>query len=88
MARRMRRMPAGPVRRKRKSLFREQAKCRFCREKVDEVDYKDLAAITKLVTQQGKLFSRKRSGNCAKHQRSSKDAVKLARFMALMPYVS
>jgi len=78
---------AGPSKRKRKAFFREQAKCRFCREKVDEVDYKDVPALSKLVTQQGKLFSRKRSGNCARHQRSCKTAIKLARFMALMPYV-
>jgi len=55
--------------RKRKGFFREQAKCRFCRDKVGEVDYKDMSALAKLTTQQGKLFSRKRSGNCAKHQR-------------------
>ena len=45
----------GPSKRKKKSRLREQAKCRFCREKVKEVDYKNLAALTKLTTQQGKL---------------------------------
>ncbi len=78
---------SGPPKRKKKSFFREQAKCRFCREKIPEVDYKDIPSLSKLVTQQGKLFSRKRSGNCAKHQRSSRTAIKLARIMALMPYV-
>ncbi len=73
--------------RKRKSRFREQAKCRFCREKVNEVDYKNLSALTKMTTQQGKMFSRKRSGNCARHQRSCKRAIKRARFLSLMPYV-
>ena len=77
----------GPSKRKKKSRLREQAKCRFCREKVKEVDYKNLAALTKLTTQQGKLYSRKRSGNCAHHQRSCKQAVKRARMLALMPYV-
>jgi len=71
---------------KKKSRFREQSKCRFCREKVKQLDYKDVSALQKLSTEQGKLFSRKRSGNCAKHQRSSRRAMKLARFMALMPY--
>jgi len=75
------------TRQKRKSTFREQAKCRFCREKVKEADYKDLASLTKMTTQQGKLFSRKRSGNCAHHQRSVKRAVKYARFLGLLPYV-
>lgn len=72
----------------RKSRFREQAKCRFCRSKVREVDYKDIGTLSKLTTQQGKLFSRKRSGNCAHHQRSTKRAIKRARFLALAPYVS
>ncbi len=71
-----------------KKRFREPAKCRFCREKVKEVDYKDVSVLTKLTTQQGKLFSRKRSGNCSHHQQSSKRAVKQARFLALLPYVS
>jgi small subunit ribosomal protein S18 len=77
----------GPSKRKRKARIREQAKCRFCRDKVKEVDYKDIATLGKLITQQGKLYSRKRSGNCATHQRSCKQAIKRARFLALMPYV-
>ena len=72
---------------KKKSRFREQAKCRFCREKVREIDYKEVAVLSKLTTQQGKMFSRKRSGNCAKHQRSAIRAVKRARFLSLLPYV-
>jgi len=78
-----------PVRKKRrrKARFREEAKCRFCRNKVTEVDYKDIPSLSKMTTQQGKLFSRKRSGNCAKHQRSSKRAIKYARFLGLMPYI-
>jgi len=51
------------------------------------VDYKDMPSLVKLLTPQGKMFSRKRSGNCARHQRMVKRAVKLARFMALLPYV-
>lgn len=75
------------AKRKKRARFHEQAKCRYCREKIAEVDYKDLNGLAKLVTQQGKLFSRKRSGNCAAHQRSTKLAIKRARFMALMPFV-
>ncbi len=51
------------------------------------VDYKDVAMLKRMCTGQGKLFSRKRSGNCAAFQRAVKDAVKRARFMALLPYV-
>jgi small subunit ribosomal protein S18 len=55
---------------------------------VDEVDYKDAIYLPKLATSQGKLFSRKRSGNCAHHQHSVKVSIKRARFMALLPYVA
>ena len=75
----------GQNKRKKKG-FREQNKCRFCRDKINKIDYKDVPTLLKLATDQGKLFGRKRSGNCAKHQRSIRRAIKLARFMALMPY--
>jgi small subunit ribosomal protein S18 len=65
---------------------REKSRCRFCREGV-AIDYKDVAVLHKLVTSQGKLFSRKRSGNCAKCQRMARNAIKRARYLALMPYV-
>lgn len=65
----------------------EVARCRFCKEKQTEVDYKDVAVLQKYVTAQGALHSRKRSGNCARHQRSTKTAVKRARFMALLGYL-
>lgn len=78
----------GPKKRKKKRVsYTRENKCRFCRSKVKEIDYKDILTLTKLTTTQGKLFSRKRSGNCAHHQRQAKRAIKLARFMALMPYV-
>ena len=64
----------------------EKTRCRFCRSKLLRVDYKDLGALQKLTTPQGKLFSRKRSGNCARHQRMAKRAVKYARYLALLPY--
>ena len=87
MARFMKKKPGAARRRKKKNRIQEQAKCRFCREKISEVDYKDMASLTKLTTQQGKMFSRKRSGNCARHQRSCAVALKRARFLGLLPYV-
>jgi small subunit ribosomal protein S18 len=77
----------GPMKRN-KPRYREQSKCRFCRDKVREIDYKDVPGLLKLTTQQGKIFSRKRSGNCAKHQRSARRAIKRARYIGLMPYVA
>jgi len=65
----------------------EKSRCRFCREGVENIDYKDIQTLQKLCTAQGKLFSRKRSGNCAHHQRKAKIAIKRARYMALMPYI-
>ena len=83
---RFKRKPGARRPKRKKKRFREQNKCRFCRDKVAEIDYKDVGALSKLSTDQGKLFSRKRSGNCAKHQRSSRRALKRARFIALMAY--
>jgi small subunit ribosomal protein S18 len=76
----------------RKKLGRgRKNRCRFCTKegcpRPAFVDYKDVQGLKKLCTSQGKLFSRKRSGNCAAFQRAVKDAIKRARFMALMPYV-
>ncbi len=71
---------------KKRARVREVSKCRFCREKTEDIDYKDLVVLQKLVTNQGKHVSRKRSGNCAMHQRVSRRAIKRARFIALMPF--
>ncbi len=68
------------------SRYGRESKCRFCREKIDHINYKDIEILQKLVTAQGKLFSRKRSGNCARHQKMAKLAVKRARILALLPF--
>lgn len=73
-------------RKQKRTRVREPSKCRFCREKFEEIDYKDLATLQKLVSGQGKQFSRKRSGNCATHQRASRRALKHARFIGLLPF--
>ena len=67
--------------------FSRDGRCRFCRDQVTEIDYKDTETLRKLLTNQGKMFSRKRAGNCAAHQRQLKRAIKRARFMALLAYV-
>ncbi|MBS3764279.1 MAG: 30S ribosomal protein S18 [Planctomycetes bacterium] len=63
-----------------------RTRCRFCRQGVDKVDYKDIDQLRKLTTGEARMFSQKRSGNCARHQRMFKKAIKRARFLALMPY--
>ena len=66
-------------------------RCRFCTKegcpRPAFVDYKDVSTLKKMSTGQGKMLSRKRTGNCAAFQRAVQDAVKRARFMALMPYI-
>jgi len=64
----------------------DKSRCRFCKARIRQIDYKDIETLHKLLTGQGKMFSRKRSGNCAAHQRSVKTAVKRARMMALLPF--
>ncbi len=73
---------------KRTKPSRERSECRYCRNKVDYIDYKDIEALSKLVTQRGKIFSRKRSGNCAGCQRKAQLAVKRARYIGLLPYIN
>ena len=60
--------------------------CRFCRRAIKYVDYKDIETLQKLLTNRGKIYSRKRSGNCAGCQRKVKKAIKRARYMALLPF--
>jgi small subunit ribosomal protein S18 len=65
----------------------ERNKCRFTRARVHDIDYKDVATLQKMVSQQGKMYGRKRTGTRSHFQRKLKVAVKRARFMALLPYV-
>ena len=67
---------------------REQTACRFCRRRIKYIDYKDVETLQKLLTNRGKIYSRKRSGNCAKCQRKAKKAIKRARYMALLPFTA
>lgn len=61
-------------------------RCRYCRKDAPGVDYKDVATLQKFCSTQGKLFDRKRLGTCAKHQRQISNAIKRARFLALLRY--
>lgn len=76
----------GGERNRRYTQMSERNRCRFCREKVTRVDYKDVLTLQKLCTSQGRIFPRKRSGNCAAHQRMVKKAIKQARYIGLLSY--
>jgi len=62
--------------------------CFFCVEKISAVDYKDVDLLRRFTTAQSKIVARKRTGMCSKHQRRLSNAIKRARFMAMVPYVS
>lgn len=66
---------------------RKKRVCAFCAEKVNSVDYKDVAKLRKFVSERGKILPRRITGNCAKHQRVLTLAIKRARHVALMAYV-
>ena len=62
--------------------------CRFCENRVIHIDYKDPKKLTKFTTEVGKIIPRRTSGTCAIHQRQLVQAIKRARHLALIPYVS
>ncbi len=62
--------------------------CPYCRDKVDQVDYKDVTTLRKFISDRGKIRSRRISGACRRHQNQIATAVKRARELALLPYVS
>ncbi|MDD5045175.1 MAG: 30S ribosomal protein S18 [Candidatus Omnitrophica bacterium] len=67
-------------------IFRKKV-CRFCKDNTESLDYKDMKRLERFLTDRGKIFSSRLSGNCARHQRMLSEAIKRARFMSLLPYV-
>ena len=66
----------------------ERKVCYFCAQNIKEIDYKDDQLLRSFTSAQAKIMPRKRSYLCAKHQRLLADAIKRARFMALLPFTS
>jgi small subunit ribosomal protein S18 len=62
--------------------------CPYCRDKVDRVDYKDVSALRRFISERGKIRSRRITGACRRHQSQVARAVKRARELALLPYVA
>ena len=62
--------------------------CQFCVDKVEHIDYKDVTRLRRFTSERGKILPRRMTGTCAKHQRQLSTAIKRARTIALMPYVS
>jgi small subunit ribosomal protein S18 len=62
--------------------------CRFCIEKVDLIDFKDVKLLQNYIPERGKILPRRISGSCATHQRMLAEAIKRARNIALLPYAT
>ena len=60
--------------------------CHFCADRVEAIDYKDVARLRKFVSERAKILPRRATGTCAKHQRELTTAIKRARQVAIMPY--
>ena len=69
-------------------FFRRRKVCRFCADKIDYIDYKDVKVLVSFVPERGKLLPRRMFGTCAEHQRKVTLAIKRARAIALLPYAS
>ncbi len=74
--------------RPRRGMFRRKRVCRFCVDKVPYIDYKDVRMLIASIPERGKIQPRRLSGTCARHQRKLQTAIKRARQLALIPYVT
>ena len=74
--------PARPIKKGRRKV------CQFCVDKVESIDYKDIAKLRKYMSERAKILPKRATGTCAKHQRMLTEAIKRARQVALLPYIS
>lgn len=80
--------PERPQRPMQKNNRKRKKICTFCADKIDCIDYKDTARLRKYISERSKILPRRISGACAKHQRQLTTAIKRARHVALLPYIS
>jgi len=72
-----------------KSKSRKRRKvCQFCVDKCQHIDYKDTAKLRRYMSERSKILPRRATGTCAEHQRDLTEAIKRARQVALLPYVT
>jgi small subunit ribosomal protein S18 len=67
---------------------RRKRHCRFCENRIQQIDYRDERLLRRFVTERGKIIPRRISGSCAHHQRMLTTAIKRARHLAILPYVA
>jgi small subunit ribosomal protein S18 len=73
---------------RKKFFVRRRKVCKFCAEKLEYVDWKDVKLLQSFIPERGKILPRRISGTCALHQRKLQTAIKRARSIALLPYVT
>ena len=72
----------------RRTFSRRRRVCKFCAERIDYINYKDVRQLAGFIPERGKLQPRRISGTCATHQRKLQTAIARARQLALLPYVT
>src|SRR5258708_39703153 len=73
---------------KRRTMFRRRKVCKFCADKIDDINYKDMKLLMPFVPERAKILPRRISGTCALHQRKLRTAIMRARQLALIPYTA
>ncbi len=71
-----------------RKFFRRKKVCKFCTEKIDNINYKDVRLLGQFVAESGKIVPRRLTGVCTPHQRRLSEAIKQARNIALLPFSS
>jgi small subunit ribosomal protein S18 len=71
-----------------RKFFRRKKVCKFCTEKIDNINYKDVRLLSGFVAESGKIVPRRLTGVCTPHQRRLTEAIKQARNIALLPFAS
>lgn len=69
-------------------FFRRRKVCKFCSERIDYIDYKEVKLIVQFITDRGKIMPRRLTGVCSPHQRQLRVAIKRARNIALLPFAA
>ena len=80
--------PGGGPGGKKKFFYRRKRVCKFCVEKLEYIDYKDVKMQQQFIPERGKILPRRISGTCALHQRKLQNAIKRARIAALLPFAT
>lgn len=78
--------PGGPRKRGRPRFFTRRRVCAFCVDHVKDIDYKDLSRLRRYISDRARMEPRRKTGSCARHQRTLSQAIKRARHLALLPF--